>query len=325
MAKIALLSNPHSTGNRAILPEVRSYCAHNDDVFHYEVDDVDQIAKALSTIAQVDPKVLVINGGDGTVQAALTELYQGGHFAGDLPPVAVLPNGKTNLIALDLGAEGSPLKALDRILSMVVSGDLQSHIVDRELIALSDGKKNGPVVLGMFLGGAGLSEFILYCRNKIYPLGLPNALSHVITAAAAILTLIIGNRPSFLPNRPSPVKVSMIRDGELQGTYAVLIVTTLEKLLLMGKHDKNGRDAGRMRFMAIDQKFSALMKFAFTALIGRLGEKPQSGIHLQQGDSIRIEGEHSSVVMDGELFHAEKGKPIVLKSTEPVAFLRLAA
>ena len=37
--------------------------------------------------------VIVINGGDGTVQAALTELYSGGHFGGSLLLVAVLPNG----------------------------------------------------------------------------------------------------------------------------------------------------------------------------------------------------------------------------------------
>ncbi|MEH6660852.1 MAG: acylglycerol kinase family protein, partial [Parasphingorhabdus sp.] len=118
MANVALLSNPNSTGNRAILPEVRSYCVKNSDVFHYEVDHVDEIAKALETIARVKPKVLVINGGDGTVQAALTELHQGGHFGDNPPPVAVLPNGKTNLIALDLGSEGNPLKALERIVEL---------------------------------------------------------------------------------------------------------------------------------------------------------------------------------------------------------------
>ena len=34
-------------------------------------------------IARVRPSVLAINGGDGTVQATLTELYNGGHFEGD--------------------------------------------------------------------------------------------------------------------------------------------------------------------------------------------------------------------------------------------------
>ena len=29
----------------------------------------------------------------------------------------------------------------------------------------------------MFLGGAGLADIMLYCRDKIYPLGLPNGLA----------------------------------------------------------------------------------------------------------------------------------------------------
>jgi diacylglycerol kinase family enzyme len=86
MARVALLSNPRSTGNRSLLPRVRSFCAEHRDIFHYEVEHVDQIGQALKTIARVKPKVLVINGGDGTVQAALTELYSGGHFA-DKPPL----------------------------------------------------------------------------------------------------------------------------------------------------------------------------------------------------------------------------------------------
>ena len=195
MASVALLSNPRSTGNRALLPRVREICAAHPDIFHYEVEEIGQIAKALEMIARVKPKVLVINGGDGTVQSALTELYHGGHFEGTPPPVAVLPNGKTNLIALDLGAEGDPLEALSRIIE-VAKGDLSKHIVVRELIALSDGSEGARPVLGMFMGGAGLAEIILYCRQKIYPLGLPNSVSHFIAAVAGLL-LFRRLRPGF--------------------------------------------------------------------------------------------------------------------------------
>lgn len=324
MANVALLSNPNSTGNRAILPEVRSYCVKNSDVFHYEVDHVDEIAKALETIARVKPKVLVINGGDGTVQAALTELYQGGHFGDNPPPVAVLPNGKTNLIALDLGSEGNPLKALERIVELA-KHDLHEHLVDRELIALSDGGKDSKVVLGMFLGGAGLSEFILYCRHKIYPLGLPNAAAHVLTVFAALASVLFGIRGKFLPNRSRPIKISLIRDGQFQGNFAVLIVTTLERLLLMKRSMRNQNAIGRMQFLAIDQQASAIVRFLLSVIFGRLGKNVQKGIHLERGDLIRIEGEGSNVLMDGELFCAQPGQPIVLKSTKAVSFLRLAA
>ena len=105
MASVALLSNPRSTGNRSLLPQVREFCAAHPDIFHYEVEDVGQIGEAIRTIAMVSPSVVAINGGDGTVQAALTELHSGGHFDGSPPPVAVLPNGKTNLIAEALGRQ----------------------------------------------------------------------------------------------------------------------------------------------------------------------------------------------------------------------------
>src|SRR3546814_20177462 len=87
----------------------------------------------------VSPRVVAINGGDGTVQAALTELYSGGHFGGSPPPVAVLPNGKTNLIALDLGAEGDPIKALERVVELVERGRIEDHVIARQLIALDRG------------------------------------------------------------------------------------------------------------------------------------------------------------------------------------------
>src|SRR6476661_4349845 len=153
--RIALLSNPRSTGNLAQLPRIREYCADHPDVFHYEVEHASQIGEAMKVIARIRPKVLAINGGDGTVQAALTELHNGGHFDGvELPPVAVLPSGKTNLIALDLGARSDPIETLERLIELART-DIKLHTVDRELIALSQGGERP--VIGMFLGGAGLA------------------------------------------------------------------------------------------------------------------------------------------------------------------------
>jgi hypothetical protein len=323
LALVALLSNPHSTGNRSLLPKVRSFCARNADVFHYEVEEVGQIAKALEMIARVKPKVLVINGGDGTVQSALTELYHGGHFDGTPPPVAVLPNGKTNLIALDLGSEGDPIIALQRILDLA-KGDLESHIVVRELIALSDGSEGAKPVLGMFLGGAGLADTILYCRNKIYPLGLPNGFSHFIAAIAVLFSSTFGLRANFLPPRSEPVRISFLRKNELQGIFSVLIVTTLEKLLLGGK-TMDSTKLGHLKFMAVDHRPWTLVRALYASIFGNLANNKVQGIHLEQGDEIRIDSARSSVVLDGEVFEASALCPIVLRSTAPVPFLRLAA
>jgi hypothetical protein len=324
MHRVALLSNPRSTGNRSLLPRVRSFCAEQKDIFHYEVEHVEQIGEALKTIAKVKPKVLVINGGDGTVQATLTELFHGGHFGADVPPVAVLPNGKTNLIALDLGAEGDPIEALKRVLE-IARTDIDAHIVSRELISLSDGSTSSRPVLGMFLGGAGLADTILYCRHKIYPLGLPNAVAHAIALFLGLISIVVRRRVSFLPLRPGRLKVSVLRHGELQGQFAFLMVTTLQRLLFKGHMPGAGPRTGAMQLLVIERNLWSLLGALVAAVRGRLGRISLRGVHLERGDEIRIEGDHSNVILDGEMFEANQGQPIVLKHTAPVPFLRLAA
>jgi hypothetical protein len=324
MARVALLSNPRSTGNRALLPRVRSFCAAHQDIFHYEVEHVDQVGAALRTIARVNPKVLVINGGDGTVQAALTEIFNGGHFGDRPPPVAVLPNGKTNLIAHDLGADGDPIEALERVLELARSG-LDPHIVSRELIALSGGTANGKPVLGMFLGGAGLADNMLYCRQKIYPLGLPNTVAHVLALLLGIFAIAIGSTAKFLPPKPVPIKVTVLKRAELSGQFAFLMVTTLQRLLFKGNMPGGGPRVGAMQLLVIERRAGSLISALVASIRGRLGRSRLSGVHLELGDHITIEGERSNVILDGELFQARANQPIVLEPTAPMPFLRLAA
>lgn len=320
--RIALLSNPKSTGNLAQLPRIREYCADHPDVFHYEVEHADQVGEALKTISRVRPKVLVINGGDGTVQAALTELYNGGHFGDSPPPVAVLPSGKTNLIALDLGAQGDPIDTLERLMALA-QGDLSPYIVARELIALRSSENGDRPVIGMFLGGAGLADTMLYCRNKIYPLGLPNGLSHVITAIALLAKMFLRAKASFLPPDPEPLSVSVHKEGAIHGRFSLLVVTTLDKLLLSG--DLSGKTPGALKLLAIEERPVSLIRAFAASLGGKLGRAKLRGVHFEEADEITIESDSSNVILDGETFRAEPGRPINLRPALPLSFVKLAA
>ena len=320
--RIALLSNPRSTGNIAQLPRIRAFCADHPDIFHYEVEHAHQIGEAMRTIAQVRPTVLAINGGDGTVQAALTELYNGGHFAAERPPVAVLPSGKTNLIALDLGARGDPIATLERLIELA-HGDLAPFTVARELIALRRGEQEGRPVIGMFLGGAGLADTMLYCRNKIYPLGLPNGISHLLAGMALLMRLLFRINASFLPPRPAMLTVSTRNESALRGRFSLLGVTTLEKLLLSG--ELGGKGEGALKLVAIEERPSSVLRALWASLIGKLGRSHVRGVHFEEADEILIEGERSNVILDGEMFSAERGSPIQLTPAQPLSFVKLAA
>lgn len=320
--RIALLSNPKSHRNLAQLSRIREYCADHPDVFHYEVEHAHQIGEAMKVIARIQPKVLAINGGDGTVQATLTELCNGRHFGDAPPPVAVLPGGKTNLIAIDLGARGDPVETLERLIELARS-DLKPYTVARELIALrSWGREDHPVI-GMFLGGAALAETMIYCREKIYPLGLPNGLAHVLAAIAGIAKLILKAKASFLPSDSSSVSVSMSRKGQLTGRFSLLMVTTLERLLL--SMELGERRQGALKLLAVEERPGSLFAAFAASIAGKLGRSRVKGVHFEDADEITIESENSHVILDGETFHAEPGRPINLRSAQPLSFVKLAA
>ena len=321
--RVALLSNPKSTGNLAQLPRIRAYCVDHPDVFHYEVERADQIGEAMKTIARVRPKLLVINGGDGTVQAALTELHNGAHFGDEAPPVAVLPSGKTNLIALDLGVRGDPIEALERLIA-IAQGDLEPYTVARELIALRRGEDDGRPTIGMFMGGAALAETMLYCREKIYPLGLPNSVAHVLAVLAGLAKLILPAKASFLPPDTNPLSVSLSEPAsQLTGRFSLLMVTTLEKLLL--SMDVRGERQGTLKLLAVEARPTTLVAAFVASVAGKLGRSTVSGVHFKEADEITIESESSSVILDGETFHAETGSPIYLRPAQPLSFVKLAA
>lgn len=319
--RIALLSNPKSTGNIAQLPRIRAFCAEHPDIFHYEVEHAHQVGDALKTIARVHPKVLVINGGDGTVQAALTELYNGGHFGSSPPPVAVLPSGKTNLIALDLGARGDPIAALERLIE-IAQGELAPHLVPRELIALRRNGSDRPVI-GMFLGGAGLAETMLYCRHKIYPLGLPNSVSHALTFVAYITRLVLKLKAGFLPQPAEQTDLELHRHGRISGRFAFLAVTTLDRLLLSGQ--VVGKGLGPLKLVAIEESTGSVFRALLAGLTGGYKGKKVRGFHFEEVDEITIEGDRSNVILDGETFSAGRGSPINLTTAQPLSFVKLAA
>ena len=114
--RIALISNPRSTGNLAQLPRIRAFCAMHPDIFHYEVERADQIGEAMKTIAMIRPSVLAINGGDGTNHVVITAFIR---TYGDepLPAIAFLRGGTMNTTANACGvAGGSPRNLLSRLL-----------------------------------------------------------------------------------------------------------------------------------------------------------------------------------------------------------------
>jgi hypothetical protein len=320
MALIAVLSNPASDGNKSRLDRVRAFCDDRRDILHIEVERSEDVGMVLNRVSFARPQILVLNGGDGTVQSVLTEMY--GDDAPDRarPPIAVRPNGKTNLIAKDLGAMGDPIRALERILEIAETG-VGRHVVGRQLISL-DANDGGKPVLGMFLAAGALADILLFCRHKLYPLGLPNGLAHALTVVSGLVSVLTDWSARWLPPKPRHLRIGVGDRLQLSGRFQVLMVTTLRTLVLSGSVP--AEKEGTLQLLAIERRRSTGVRAVFAALTGRLGRAPIPGIHLEMGHQIRIEDESDGVIMDGEFFQAARGKPLVLTPTRPVSFVDLS-
>lgn len=96
MIRAGLIWNQHSHRNRgsggpAPLPA---------DVIDIVPEQPSHLMAGLQRFADAGLELVVIDGGDGTVREVLTRLPEA--YGGRLPKLAVLPNGKTNALALDI-------------------------------------------------------------------------------------------------------------------------------------------------------------------------------------------------------------------------------
>src|SRR3546814_16666861 len=101
--------------------------------------------------------------------------------------------------------------------------------------------------------------------------------------------------------------VSLVRTCEFKGKFARLIVTALEKLLISILTSEGHGTNGNMKLLATDSNVGALFRMLSATWRGTLGQKQLAGVHFQQGEEIRIEGDRSNVIPDGEIFQAQNG------------------
>lgn len=316
-ATIAVISNPLSDGNKVHRGRVRRFCATRPEVAHFEIAGPGDLETVLERVVASGFRAIAINGGDGTVQCVLTRLFGEDAPAGTIPPIAVLPSGRTNLIAKDLGAMGDPIVALEHLIEIAGQG-LSGHLVKRQLISLDTG--SGSPTMGMFFAAGALADTLLYCRHKIYPLRLPNWLSHLLTVLAGVISVITNSTSRFLPPMPREARVD-VGGSNLDGRFQVLMVSTLKALVLTGTLIPPRE--GTLGLVAMERKRLTVVRSLLSAFLGRAGRKPIRGLHFVSGETIRFDHNVPDAIMDGETFRAAPGRGLELKPGANVRFVDL--
>lgn len=314
------MSNPLSGGNtHGRLNAVRRLLQDYPDVPHREVRTGEEVQATLDEFARKDLNLVVVNSGDGTVQAALTALFTHG-FSRPLPLLALLCGGTTNMTHQDLGLLGPRLGALRRLMSWAYHGEGEALIRRRTVLKVESPTCPHPLY-GFFFGAACIFKGIQFFHSKVHRMGLSGDPAHLLILARFLWALV--RRDDALV-APVPVHIRVDRSGMASKDYLLLLVTTLERLIL-GLRPFWNRGSGRLQLTAVSARPRNLLR-ALPALIhGRSNShaSTDNGYLSCCADEIQLEMD-GGFAIDGELFTADsRSGPVLVQNGGVADFLLL--
>ncbi|MEN3950207.1 acylglycerol kinase family protein [Iodidimonas sp. SYSU 1G8] len=317
--EIGVISNPGSTRMNKELKVFRRAVESYPGLSYRELASIDDMPSILADFAAKGVRMVILSGGDGTLQAGMTALITHDPFP-DPPLMAILPGGRTNMVAEALGMFGSPDDCLRDVVDGALKGPRGLKTVDLPFIRM-ELTPGAPPVYGAFFGAATIVRGIEFCRRVVYPLGLPNFLSHTVAIIWLILLAILPFKSRNSPMRRDPMFVNFGDSTPESKAYMIVLVTTLNRLIL-GLSAASNVGEGSLRYTSIEYNLWAVLRAARTFLFGRPSTKLVRGLVRRRMYSVEIRT-GSPVTLDGEFFHPDPALPVRLEATEAFRFVRL--
>lgn len=249
---------------------------------------------ALSRFKQRGATILAINGGDGTVRDVLTALWR---IDPDwCPALSIIPGGKTNLIAYDVGSVTHGPAGLRQIMEAASNNRLDRHRCSRRVLDIVRQDSALPPVCGLFFGAGAFSAGTELSQKEANALGLYQGLAVALTIGSMVVRQMRGGGSGG-------ANMTLSADGRLvhDGDHFIMLATSLQRII-MGLNPFWGPHNRAIRFTDIAGPPVRLTSALVPVLRGR--PKPWmhgAGYHSASADhlSLRLT---SRFTVDGELY-----------------------
>lgn len=312
-----MLTNPRSGGNKKGIDGIRDFLARNPEIHGAEAVTPTDVHAALADLSARNIDLLVVNGGDGTVQAVLTALYGRSPFPRP-PLLALLRAGTTSMLARDVGVDGEPLAALAKIHAWCLDrqGRDPGCVHERPVLRVSQDDGTVPVC-GMFFGAGAIPQGIDICHGSMNPKKRRGELMPGLILTRLLLAVLAGN-DSIVPG--TVMAIGLDAKPARNGSYLFAMVSTLERLFL-GLHPFWGDEAAPLHFTALKTKPSYLLRNLPFLLRGRrtATATPENGFFSNNAGRITLDF-NGRFTLDGEIFEARA--PLTIEPAGPARFLK---
>ena len=314
MQRRFILANPHSFRMAARNRSQRiDQIAEARQIPIYRVHGPVEIAAALAEIQPGPSDQLIVIGGDGTLQAVVSELAAKAE-RDHAPALCMLGGGRTNFTARDLGSHERLLAALEHLIAR--PEDWSS--TERPVLRIS-GSEHG-TLYGFFVAGALVDAAIRDCHAYRARGGWWRQ-SHAGTPWRLLqlgLLALSGRRRFPLPE----LQLQADGLGELSGSTRILLVTSLQhESGLLNPYAALG--SGPVRVTAIQRGARGFWRRLPALLTGRLAlaDGPGQGYLSGNAPRLRVSG-LASVCLDGQEYPLDPARTLDIEAGPVFRFLQ---
>jgi len=314
--RIGVLNNLRAGRRDSRAEEVMAFLRAHPDVLHFETGSDAMLPDALAEFERAGVEVLVLNGGDGTIQHALTHLLGAGRDAWR-PRIAPIRGGRTNMTAIDLGVRRDAVAGLAALVAAAQDGRLREHEIVRSVLRV---EYPGTERYGMFLGYGMLHRAVEF-THRAFPEGRAQGVF-----GAGVVTIALVARAALGAARGvlSPDKMRIACDGAAGEPREIVLgmATTLEHLFLRLRPFW-GRETAPIHTTAIEAGARRLWRAAPGIMWGRPPAHcvPENGYHSRNAHELAVQLD-AGLVLDGELFDPQPDRVVRVSAVEGVHFLR---
>ncbi|SEN05403.1 Diacylglycerol kinase family enzyme [Nitrosospira multiformis] len=280
-----------------------------------EVTNAQEISTSVDMFVNDGTDLLVIIGGDGTVQGVLSHLFATQPLA-KWPVLTIVPGGTTNMTALDLGISGSPESVL-RQLSASFQKDFPSALVERHVLCIE--QAGAEKVYGMFFGVGLIARAVIFSQSRIKRLGITGEIYSALITFGYVAGFLLGRRQgAWAPVQLAITEKTLPRH---HGTYAFLFASTLDRLLF-GMRPYWGEQPEPLHVTFVRQQRQLPLRSMLRLLIGRGNDlKDKDGYHSCNTDELELLIDDDYIV-DGESYRAaSQSGPLRITPAGPIVFL----
>lgn len=319
--RIGMLNNPLSGGNRNGLQKIRDAAATvRPEILQREVQTPSDVAATLADFARQEVNILVVNGGDGTVQAALTAIFHKKPFE-SMPALAVLRSaGTTSMIAGDVGLNGSRESALQRLFSWAHTKEANATVMQRPVLRVEVPSEKEPVY-GMFFGAAAIYQASHYCHQKIHARGVRGEKAAGAALARFLMAVLLKDRKVI---SAVPITTRVDQNPAEQHKYLLVLITTLQRLFL-GLHPYWGSEPKPLHYTAVRASPRHFLRSLPSLMRGRQSRyiTPDNGYISHNIDEVQLTL-NSGFNLDGELYTPDSRLgPVVVAHGGHASFLQV--